>query len=84
MCELYSNIVRDVRHTHVRLLSYGEILERTFGAWTMAQVQAPKIDPRLLLKYFKSARLDPFDSPAHATWALLQELEKFLAQSPNG
>lgn len=74
VCELYNAIVRDARHAHVRLLSYDEIAERYFGAWTMGQVQAPKINPGLLLKYFKRARLDPFEAPAHATMALLQEL----------
>src|SRR5689334_19346571 len=52
VCELYNAIVRDPRHTQVRLLSYEEITERRFGAWTMGQANIAKINPSLLLKYF--------------------------------
>ena len=38
VCELYSNIVKDTRHTQVRLLVYEEITERRFGHWTMGHV----------------------------------------------
>lgn len=74
VCERYNAIVRDDRHRHVRLLSYEEISERRFGAWTMGQVQLAKINPALLLKYFKRAQLDPFDASGAATMALLTEL----------
>jgi hypothetical protein len=84
VCEVYNAIVRDVRHAHVRLLSYEEIGERFFGAWTMGQVHAPKINPGLLLKYFRRAQLDPFEAPAHATMALLQELVATAAIAGRG
>jgi hypothetical protein len=74
VCELYNAIVRDSRHSEVRLLSYDEVHERRFGAWTMGQVHAPKINPSLLLKYFKRAKLDPLEASGGATMALLQEL----------
>jgi hypothetical protein len=74
VCDLYNAIVRDARHAQVRLLSYEEIDQRSFGAWTMGQVHAPKINPGLLLKYFKRAKLDPFEASGAATMALLQEL----------
>ncbi len=74
VCELYNTIVRDKRHEHVRLLSYEEITERQFGNWTMGQVQISKINPALLLKYFKRAELNPFDCSGRATMALLGEL----------
>ena len=74
VCELYNAIVRDDRHQHVRLLSYEEITERRFGNWTMGQVNIAKINPSLLLKYFKRAELDPFDCSGQATMALLGEL----------
>lgn len=84
VCELYNAIVRDVRHAHVRLLSYEEIAERAFGAWTMGQVQAMKINPALLLKYFRRAELDPFEASAHATMALLRELVATAAIGARG
>jgi hypothetical protein len=74
VCELFNTIVRDARHQQVRLLSYEEISERSFGAWTMGQVNIAKLNPSLLLKYFKRVELDPFDAPGRATLSLLEEL----------
>lgn len=74
VCDLYHTIVRDPRHKDIKLLSYEEIGSRRFGNWTMGQVHAGKINPSLLLKYFKRAVLDPFDAPGHGTMALLDEL----------
>ena len=74
ICDLYHAIVRDSRHQGIKLLSYQEIDARRFGSWTMGQVHISKINPSLLLKYFKRAALDPFEAPGHATMALLDEL----------
>lgn len=74
VCNLYNSIVRDPRHEHVRLLSYEEITERRFGAWTMGQVNLAKVNPALLLKYFSRAELNPFEASGAATLALLGEL----------
>lgn len=74
VCELFNAIVRDDRHQQVRLLSYNEISERQFGNWTMGQVNIAKLNPALLLKYFKRPELDPFDCSGDATMALLGEL----------
>ena len=74
VCDLYHAIVRDSRHEHVRLLAYEEITERRFGNWTMGQVNLAKINPSLLLKYFKRAELDPFNASGSATMSLLGDL----------
>jgi len=74
VCTLYNTIIRDDRHEMVRLLAYEEITERQFGAWTMGQVNVAKVNPGLLLKYFKHPKLDPFTGPGSATLALLTEL----------
>jgi hypothetical protein len=74
VCELFNAIVRDERHTNVRLLSYEEIAERRFGSWTMGQVNIAKLNPAVLLKYFKRAALDPFEASGQATLSLLGEL----------
>ena len=74
VCELFNSIARDNRHENVRLLSYEEILERQFGSWTMGQVSIAKLNPGLVLKYFKRMAIDPFDSSGKATLALLGEL----------
>ena len=74
VCELYNHIVRDERHTMVRILSFAEIQERRFGGWTMGQVNVAKINPSLLLKYSEQAVLDPFHCSGHASLTLLEEL----------
>jgi hypothetical protein len=74
VCELFNAIVRDGRHSNVRLLVYEEVSERRFGNWTMGQVNISKINPALLLKYSEKAELNPFNCSGHATMALLDEL----------
>lgn len=74
VCELYNAIVRDQRHTNVRLLAFDEISQRQFGNWTMGQVNLSKVNPSVLLKYFKRAELDPFNASGSATLSLLGEL----------
>ena len=74
VCELYNAIVRDQRHSNVRIIFFEEIRERKFCNWTMGHVDLSKINPGLLLKYHERAVLDPFTSSASATMALLDEL----------
>jgi len=72
--DLYNAIIRDSRHSQVRMLVYEEITERRFGSWSMGQVDAKAVNPSLLLKYSKAASLDPFAMTGQATMALLMEL----------
>jgi hypothetical protein len=74
VCDLYNAIVSDRRHHNVRLLAYEEIAERRFGNWTMGQVSADSINPATLLRYSERLELNPFNAPAHATMALMEEL----------
>lgn len=74
VCELFNTIVRDQRHTQVRLLVYEEIGERKFSKWTMGQVDLSSVNPGLLLKYHERAVLNPFACSGQATIALLDEL----------
>jgi hypothetical protein len=74
ICELFNTIARDTRHHTVRILTYEEIAERRFGAWTMGQVNIAKVNPSLLLKYSEKAELNPFGCSGHASMALLDEL----------
>ena len=79
--EMYE-LVNDVRSypnyvpmcSQVRLLTFEEISERRFGNWTMGQVDVKAVNPSLLLKYSKTAGLDPFSITGQATMALLTEL----------
>jgi len=74
VCDLYNAIVRDGRHTNVRLLVFEEIRERKFCNWTMGHVDLNKVNPGLLLKYHERAVLNPFQTSGSATMALLDEL----------
>jgi hypothetical protein len=74
VCDLFNAIVRDDRHQQVRLLAYEEISERRFGNWTMGHVSINKLNPALLLKYFRRVELNPFECSGAATMALLGEL----------
>ena len=74
VCELYNTIVRDPRHSHVRIMLFEEIPERRFGGWTMGQVNIKKISPSLLLKYAERPTLNPFACSGRASMALLEEL----------
>lgn len=84
VCDIYNAIVRDDRHEQVRLLIFEEIAERRFGAWTMGQINADRLNPTLLLKYFKRAELNPFECSGRAALALLDELVATAAISPRG
>lgn len=74
VCELFNAIVRDERHSNVRLLSYEEIAERRFPGWSMGQVNLDTVNPALLLKYSETAELNPFVASGAATMLLLTEL----------
>lgn len=72
--DLFGAIMRDDRHTGVRILAYEEISVRRFGHWNMGQVNIAKVNTALLLKYAATPVLDPFSAPGAATLALLHEL----------
>jgi hypothetical protein len=84
VCDIYNAIVRDDRHEQVRLLIFEEIAERRFGAWTMGQINIDRLNPTLLLKYFKRAELNPFECSGRSTLALLDEMVATAAISPRG
>ena len=71
---LYNRIAADPRHTDVELLSYEEISERRFAAWSMGQVNLSRLNPGLLLKYSERAQLDPYAVSGSVSLALFEEL----------
>lgn len=74
VCDLFNTIVRDDRHTGVRILLFDEIAARKFGGWTMGQANVGKASQTILLKYSEKPELDPFVGSGAATMALLNEL----------
>ena len=71
---LYNHIVADQRHTDVVLLHYEEISERRFGGWTMGQVNLPKPNTSIVLKYSERPEFDPYAVSGKVSLALLEEL----------
>ena len=74
VCDLFNEIVRDDRHTNVRILLFDEIAARKFGGWTMGQVNVGRLNPALLLKYSEKPTLDPYAVSGAVSLALFEEL----------
>jgi len=72
--DLYNRIAQDTRHRNVVLLTYQEIEERSFAAWSMGKVNMSRLNPSLLLKYSETATLDPYAVSGEMSLALLGEL----------
>ena len=70
----YIRIAQDPRHTDVELLSYEEIGERRFAAWSMGQVNMAALNPGLVLKYSERSALDPYAVSGLASLSLFEEL----------
>ena len=70
----YNRIAQDPRHTDVELLSYEEIGERRFAAWSMGQVNMATLNPGLVLKYSERPALDPYAVSGRASLSLFEEL----------
>jgi len=73
VCELFNKIVRDDRHSGVRILLFEEILERRFSGWSMGQFDISKANTNMLLKYSEKAELNPFVSSGRSVMSLLNE-----------
>ncbi|MEO7336293.1 MAG: BLUF domain-containing protein [Caldimonas sp.] len=71
---LYNHIACDPRHSHVELLSYEDIGERSFAGWAMGQVNMNRLNPALLLRYSETALLDPYSVSGKVSMALFNEL----------
>jgi hypothetical protein len=76
---LYGNIVRDPRHCDVTLLDYAEITERRFASWRMGRVNLNRVNQGTILRFSKSAVLDPFAMSGPTALALLDELTSTAA-----
>lgn len=74
ICDLYNAIVRDARHTDVRMLVFEEIKQRKYARWAMGQVDLNRVSQDLLLRYSEKAVLNPFNSPGQTTMDLLDDL----------
>jgi hypothetical protein len=71
---LFMTIVRDDRHSDIRLLAFEEISQRQFGNWTMGHVDFDNINTAQILKYSEKPELNPFTCSGQATMMLLTDL----------
>ena len=70
---LYARILRDPRHHDVQMLSFEEITQRRYGAWSMAHVLLPDDDAMVRMQH---PEFDPFS----ATGAfMLKRLDELVA-----
>jgi hypothetical protein len=71
---LLNRIVRDDRNSDVQILSFEEILERSFNNWAMGEVDLAHVNSALVLKYCAKAEFDPFSASSGAMLSLLRDL----------
>ena len=76
---LYNNLVCDPRHRDVTIISYEEIEERRFSSWRMGKVDLKSVNPGTILRFSKTAKLDPFSMTARGALAFLEELTSSAA-----
>ena len=74
--QLYSNIIKDPRHTNITLLDYQEIHVRTFEKWSMAYFSLLKASETLLSKYFIGPSFNPYTFTAAGARDFLTEFSK--------
>jgi Sensors of blue-light using FAD len=57
---LYHRILLDARHREPAILSYAEIEQRLYGAWSMGLVTTTEAHRPIFLKYSAQAEFDPY------------------------
>ena len=57
---LYHRILLDPRHREPAILSYAEIDQRLYGAWSMGLVSTTEANRSIFLKYSVQAEFDPY------------------------
>ncbi len=72
---IYRAIGRDVRHTKVTLLSYGEIPARAFPQWAMGDADLAKVEREVLKNLTNQLDFHPAALKADQALALLSHLE---------
>ncbi|QYM76939.1 BLUF domain-containing protein [Leucobacter luti] len=83
--ELYDDISRDSRHTHLRVLLNAEISERRFDTWRMGYEALRPTSPQLPEGFRDTfAEIERADSPEHVMRALNELTIWFRARSARG
>ena len=71
---LYHRILLDKRHTDPAVLSFNEIDQRLYAAWSMGLVTSTEANQQVFLKYSPQADFDPYQMRGTALNALFAEM----------
>jgi hypothetical protein len=74
--QLYSSIIRDARHSDVRLVRFRTIEERTFDQWHMGKADGSLITQRLTLHYSPDMAFNPALLSPEQLYRILSKLLK--------
>ncbi|HPC17474.1 MAG TPA: BLUF domain-containing protein [Candidatus Hydrogenedentes bacterium] len=81
--DLYGEIARDRRHTHVTLLEYEVITERMFGKWSMAFIRAGDVGASLYKHFGGSRRFNPFSLTPEKARDFFAAIAPYSVASPD-
>lgn len=71
---LYVAIAKDKRHRDVTLISFEDIDQRLFPAWSMAYVRISDLTEPILIKYTPKKAFDPFDMNGKQALGFIREI----------
>lgn len=80
LSQLYSNLVRDPRHSRLLLLAFEPIDNRAFSDWTMGFAAADASRRQLYMRHGSSSRFDPYQLTANGALALLKEMSAEVSE----
>ncbi|MDO6527389.1 BLUF domain-containing protein [Motilimonas sp. 1_MG-2023] len=72
--QTYQRILSDERHCRVTIVSYENVTQREFCAWSMGYVPESHLTRELLFKFSASATFDPYTLSNVSALALLKSL----------
>ncbi|MFP4602148.1 MAG: BLUF domain-containing protein, partial [Halochromatium sp.] len=75
---IYCRICCDQRHHNAQLLTYGEVSQRLFSAWSMAYVPWTEATRTRIAQYSIGTEFNPYQMSAESVVKLLEELGRLL------
>ena len=75
---LYQHLLKDERHSQLKIISINEIANRRFPTWAMGFFSYESDISQLFLKHSKMAEFSPFSMTASDVSAFFDEVVKFI------
>lgn len=79
--DLYLKIAHDARHESVRIVSYGEVAQRQFPAWSMGDCHVGSLDRETILRFTPAGQFEPEKLSPQSAIHLLTQLEGLRERS---